>query len=105
MARKQYRRSFIKQWRKHRGLTQDQLAERTGVSKPYISQIERGDRQWSQDLLETFAEVLRTDAASLITRDPTEPEGLWTIWDQLDPPKRRELVELAKVVQRTGTDD
>ena len=32
-------------WREHRGLTQQELATRAGISKPYLSQIETGKRQ------------------------------------------------------------
>ena len=45
------------------------------------------------------------NAADLIMRDPTEPEGLWSIWDQLAPVERRQLVDIAKALKRTGTDD
>lgn len=94
----------LKAWRTHRGYTQDRLAEMTSLSKPYISQLERGERQYTQELLEVFAEALRCTPADLIIRDPTDPEGLWSIYDQLKPVQRVQVVEIAKTIQRTGTD-
>jgi transcriptional regulator with XRE-family HTH domain len=97
-------RHFIRAWRKHRGLTQAQLAERIGIDRSYLSNIETGRRRYDQPFLEAAAEALRCEPADLIVRDPTEPEGLWSIWDQLAPVERRQLVEVAKALKRTGTD-
>jgi transcriptional regulator with XRE-family HTH domain len=62
---------YLKEWRKHRGYTQDRLAEMTGLSKPYVSQLETGKRQYTQELLELFAEALQCAPADLIMRDPS----------------------------------
>jgi transcriptional regulator with XRE-family HTH domain len=96
---------YLREWRKHRGYTQDRLAEMVGLSKPYISQLERGERQYTQDLLEAFALALGCDVPDLISRDPSDPEGLWSIYEQLRPVERRQVVEIAKTLHRTGTDD
>jgi hypothetical protein len=36
---------FIREWRKHRGLTQVQLAERVGMYQGNLSKIESGSRR------------------------------------------------------------
>jgi DNA-binding XRE family transcriptional regulator len=36
--------SALRAWREHCGLTQDQLAKAAGISKPYLAQLEAGDR-------------------------------------------------------------
>jgi transcriptional regulator with XRE-family HTH domain len=71
------RRTFIKQWREYRDLTQDDLAERLETSKASISRIENGEQAYTQDFLEACADALRTDPASLLMRDPptTRPCG------------------------------
>ncbi|WP_305043155.1 helix-turn-helix domain-containing protein [Geoalkalibacter sp.] len=48
----------IKLWREHRGLTQQELADRAGISKPYLSQIETGRRQGTVDTLSAIARAL-----------------------------------------------
>jgi transcriptional regulator with XRE-family HTH domain len=95
---------FIKEWRKHRGLTQDQLAERIGMDRAYLSKIESGKRRYDQPFLEAAAVVLRCEPADLIIRDPSDPDGIWSVWDQLQPTQRSQVVEIAKTLKRTGTD-
>ena len=104
MAREKKSRWFLKEWRKHRGYTQERLAEMTGMSKPFISQLERGDRGYTQDSLEMFAEALQCAPADLIMRDPSDHEGIWSVWDGLEPMARRQVVEIAKTIKRTGTE-
>jgi DNA-binding XRE family transcriptional regulator len=50
--------SPIKLWREHRGLTQQDLADKAGISKPYISQIESGKRQGTVETIAAIARVL-----------------------------------------------
>ena len=57
----------IKQAREAQGLTQEQLAERVGLSPSHISVIERG---YKTPRLETFVEILnilKVDANSILT--------------------------------------
>lgn len=50
--------SPIKLWREHRGLTQQELATKSGISKPYLSQIETGKRQGTVETLSAIARSL-----------------------------------------------
>lgn len=96
-------RHFIKEWRKHRGLNQEQLAERIGITKSYLSKIESGARRYDQPFLEAAASVLNVEIPDLLIRDPSDPAGLWSIYDQLSPQERVQVVEIAKTLKRTGT--
>lgn len=99
-------RHFIREWRKHRSLTLEQLAERVHTTHATLSRIETGKMAYTQPLLERLAEELRTDPASLIMRDPSDPEGLWSIWDQLSLPERQQGAALLRVLtgtRKTGT--
>ena len=100
---KRHRRTFIRDWRQSRGLTLEQLANRIGITHASLSRIERGLQPYSQPLLEAIAHALQTDPASLLTRDPTDPEGIWSIWDRAKPGERRQIVEIAKTLIKTGT--
>jgi transcriptional regulator with XRE-family HTH domain len=97
------RRTFFKEWRIHRGLSQEQLADRLETSVPSISRIENGTQPYTQDVLEALAEALNTDPASLLMRNPEAPEGMWTIWDQAKTGERQLIEELARSVVKTGT--
>jgi transcriptional regulator with XRE-family HTH domain len=88
----------IREWRTYRGYTLYQLAEMVGTTHGHLSAIERRIKPYNQELLELLAEALMTDAASLIMRNPTEPEAIWTIWEQAKPAQKAQIVDLASVV-------
>lgn len=101
--KRQYRRTFIRQWRKHRSLTLEQLAERLETVPSHLSMLERGQRGYTQEMLEQIAEALQTDAASLLMRDPSDPDAIWSVWDQAKAGQRKTIVEIAKTIVKTGT--
>ena len=57
--------SFIKAQREAAQVSVRQLAEKAGVSNPYLSQIERGLRKPSADVLKQLAKALRVSAEVL----------------------------------------
>ena len=48
----------VKAWREYRGFTQDTLAEKAGISKAYLSQIETGKRTGVAKTLKALASAL-----------------------------------------------
>ena len=56
----------IKVWREARGLTQRQLADAAGISKPYLSQIETGKCKGSTQSLASIAEALNVSLDELV---------------------------------------
>ena len=99
---KHRRRHFIREWRQHRGLTQEQLAALLDTTRANISRVENLKQGYTQDFLEACAIALSTDVASLLMRDPTDPEGMWSVWDQAKPGERRQIIAIAKTLVRTG---
>lgn len=97
------RRTFFKEWRLHRGLSQEQLADRLETSVASISRIESGSQPYTQDVLEALADALMTDPASLLMRNPEDPDAIWSIWDQAKKGERQLIEELARSVVKTGT--
>ena len=93
-------RTFLKEWRLYRGFTLDGLAERMGTSHANLSRVERGKSPYNQYVLEHLADVLRTDPASLLSREPNATEEIWAIWEQASPEQRQMLTEIAKIVTR-----
>ena len=60
--------SFIRSQRELAQVSVRQLAEKAGVSNPYLSQIERGLRKPSADVLSQIAKALRVSAEVLYIR-------------------------------------
>ena len=96
---------YLKQWRLHRGLSQQQLADRLESSKGYISDLERGVRRYNQDLLEALAYALMCEPADLLMRDPTKEDAIWSIWESVPETDRPKIIEMIKVFsgKKTGT--
>ena len=59
---------YLKEQRTSAQLSLRQLAEQTGVSNPYLSQIERGLRRPSAEVLQQIAKALRISAEQLYIR-------------------------------------
>ena len=59
---------YIKEQRRFAQFSLRQLAEVTGVSNPYLSQIERGLRKPSAEVLQQIAKALRISAEALYVR-------------------------------------
>lgn len=115
--RHMYQRTFIKEWREYRNLTQEQLADAVGaylvereLAEGYthatIGRLENGLVRYTQPVMEAIADALRTNVASLITRNPkTDPEGMWELWDGANAADKAKIVEITKtIVGKTGTD-
>jgi transcriptional regulator with XRE-family HTH domain len=60
--------SFIRSQRKHANLSLRQLAERTRLSNPYLSQIERGLHQPSVRVIRLIADALNVSVETLLTQ-------------------------------------
>ncbi|OEV09040.1 MULTISPECIES: helix-turn-helix domain-containing protein [Streptomyces] len=56
---------FLREQRRNAKLSLRQLADAAGVSNPYLSQIERGLRKPSADILQQLAKALRISAETL----------------------------------------
>lgn len=89
---------LIKQARLRRGWQQQDLADRIGVDRGYISTIENGKRNWPQSYIDSLADALGLDqvqmaiAAGLITPQRDRPV------ESADP-VRDELMEKLREVE------
>jgi transcriptional regulator with XRE-family HTH domain len=59
---------YLRDQRRSAQMTLRQLADQAGVSNPYLSQIERGLRKPSTDVLQQLAKALRISAETLYVR-------------------------------------
>lgn len=100
--RPQYRKTYIRNWRKKKNLTLERLADRIGMTPSNLSMLERGKRGYSQETLEALADELTGgDVASLLMRNPDDQDAIWSVWEQALPGEKRQIVEIAKTIIRT----
>ncbi len=55
----------IKIIRKYRGMTQEELAQNSGISRPYLTEIETGKKDGSIRALKALADALDVNVADL----------------------------------------
>lgn len=87
-------RTFLREWRQHRGKKLVPVAEHLHMSHSQLSRIERGDQPYNQELLEALAELYMCDVVDLLIRNPGEPEVMWTLWERAKPGDRRRIVAM-----------
>lgn len=101
-----YQRTFIRAWREHREMSQEELAEKVGeylreqgiTEKGYsyasIGRIENGRMPYSQPIMEGISDALGVPVATLIAQPPPR-EG------EEVPPDQETLIRLWNDVRRT----
>lgn len=98
------RKTHIREWRKHRGLTLERLSDRIGVTPGALSQLERGDVGYTQPMLEALADALSCQPADLISRPPETENGLQLVWESIPIADRPKALEVLKAfTKKDGT--
>ncbi len=95
---------FIREQRRLAELSVRRLAELAGVSNPYLSQIERGLRRPSAEILQQIANALHISSESLYVRagildadrgpDPTDLETAIRRAGELSEEQRKALLQV-----------
>lgn len=98
MAKKRGR-IFLREWREYRNRTQSELAGALGVTKTHVSNIERGERQYTQELLEAAADYLKTAPALILTVDPKDPKGKWSLWETAERVPEAKLDDAKRIME------
>ncbi|WP_133769095.1 helix-turn-helix domain-containing protein [Enterovirga rhinocerotis] len=98
------KRHYIREWRVHRGYSQEQVAEELSVSKATISRLETGDQPYGQRMLEALAKLFGTEPANLLMPPLSDTEALWELWKQAQPLEKRQITDMARIILKTGTD-
>jgi transcriptional regulator with XRE-family HTH domain len=57
----------LRAYRRARGINQEDFADRLGLHRTYLGDIERGERNLSLQKVELFAELLGLEPLSLLT--------------------------------------
>jgi transcriptional regulator with XRE-family HTH domain len=102
--------SFIREQRERANLSLRRLAERAGVSNPYLSQIERGIRNPSAEILKRLSRALEISAETLYTRagliedGPAAPTVVEAIESdrRLTPRQKQVVLDLYRALVEAG---
>jgi transcriptional regulator with XRE-family HTH domain len=101
---------FIREQRERANLSLRRLAERAGVSNPYLSQIERGIRNPSAEILKRLSRALEISAETLYTRaglieaGPAAPTVVEAIESDrnLTPRQKQVILDLYRALVEAG---
>jgi transcriptional regulator with XRE-family HTH domain len=98
---------FIRDLRRNAQISLRQLAEQTGVSNPYLSQIERGLRKPSAEVLQQLAAALRVSTPMMYLRagllDRGDGQGVLAAIagdEDLTMPQKQTLIQIYETFQR-----
>ena len=97
MARKKFKRTYIKEWRELLGMTQEELAEAADLSDGYISLLENGERGYTQRSLEQIAYALRRTPGELTNVDPTRDGSIMGLLETLRPDERQDIAGIVQM--------
>lgn len=97
-------RNYLRQWRKFRQLSQEQLAEKVGTTKSVISLLENEERPLSSKWLRKLGDALDTTPGRILDIDPNETGAeILDIWDSIKDVDRARAVRVLRSL--TGTDN
>lgn len=99
LAGRPYRRHYVREWRKFRGLTQEQLAERTPFTSGAISQLEVGRTRYTQEMLEALAFALNCKPGDLLDRNPFKEGEVHSLFDELPEDRKSLAIEMLKTLK------
>lgn len=102
---RQRQKHFLREWRESLNLNQDAAADRIGVTQSKLSRIENNKTPYDQDFLEQAAEAYGVSIASLIVRDPSDQNSIWSIQDQLKvatPEQKRQIIYLVDTILKSA---
>lgn len=89
--------TYLRQWRKFRRMTQEQLAEAVGLTASSISQLENGKQGFTSESLAEFALALQCSPADLLAFDPKRTDSFWPLMqaaERLEGRERRQALAI-----------
>ena len=91
---------FFLEWRQHRGMTLEQVAEKAKMTAGNISAMERNAQGYTPAGLQALAEVYQTAPGWLLEVNPLDRESpnFLLVWDKATDSQRKMIVELARTV-------
>lgn len=93
-------RLYLRDWRKHRGLTLEQLGALVGKEKNTISRWERGLLNLNVDDLPALADALVCTPYDLLYRSPDDEIDIVKVWTDASEADREALRKVAAGFQK-----
>ncbi len=99
-------RTYFKEWRKHRGYTQEFVVGRlVEMSDPLLpatsaslSRIENGHQPYNQRIVEALAEIYNCDPDHLIRLAPGKGADVVDLWAELSPRRRQQALAVIRAL-------
>lgn len=105
---KRRRRWFLQQWRKHRDLSQEELAAKVGLTQGMISHFETGESDYTGESLELLAKGLDCTVFQLLFVNPltgevdsAASEGV-AAYEALPEREKRQAIEIMRGLKRVA---
>lgn len=89
----------IREHRKRRGWTLDQLADVVGTSKGYLSDLETGKRTGGIEMLRSIAQALDVTEGELFTPESDDERAMLdhvAVYQQLSPEDKKAIARMAR---------
>ena len=103
MAEHRTLKLYLKEWRRHVGMTQQVLADRLEVSKTLISELETGAQRWNVDHLGELAFALGIEPDDLL-RAPDAPPDLQLVWQRIPAHEREQALRMLDAWAKASRD-
>lgn len=94
--------TFLRAWRKKRGLSQEKLGAAAGYTQGMVSQWEKGDVALDLVHIAKLSKALEITPKELQFRHPDVEEGIEDIFDDLGQPDQVRIIEIARTMRRIG---
>ena len=96
--------NYLKAWREHAHINQDELADRVGTTKSVVSLLENGHRSLSDKWLRKFAAALDTTPGHILDTDPNNLDSdILDIWVRLSKEDRGQAARILRTFLKDGT--
>lgn len=99
--KKQLQKTFLREWREFRNLSQEAAASRLNISRTLLSKIERAKSPYTQSFMENAADAYGCEVADLIVRNPLDSNAIWSIQEQMlkaSPADQKQIIDFANYI-------
>ena len=107
MPRKKQKRAsqrpahYLREWREHRKMTQEQLAGAIGTNASVISLLEDGKRRLSDKWLTRLAPALRTSRGAILDYDPeTVATSILEVWNSIPESAKPQALDILQTFKK-----